>query len=84
MKISIQKETKHKVGAGTLIITENNEILLVVYDIPHDEYHIIDLTHNHHVDSWDKSDWIQIGSDINGDYIVREIIDPSNAELIIR
>jgi hypothetical protein len=86
MKVNYEKNTKLNIKPGDLIMTTDNEFLLVVIDQHSGEYVIIDITSNVIVDTWETLNWVRTGCEIEGykkSYYPVEVIDYNRAELII-
>lgn len=71
------------VETGDVISTVEGNYFLIAFCPRENEYVLIDLTTHELLDRWDEIDWIDIGSTINGEYTVDNIIKDKNIELIL-
>lgn len=83
MIIKNLQRSKIKVETGDVISTVEGNYFFIAFYPRENEYVLIDLTTYELLDSWDKIDWIDIGSTINGEYTVANIIKDKNIELIL-
>lgn len=77
------QRSKIIVETGDVISTVEGNYFLIAFYPRENEYVLIDLTTHELLDRWDEIDWIDIGSTINGEYTVANIIKDKNIELIL-